>query len=211
MSEALFGLLRGPIDVEEAVVETLREWLPAYLLEVESQHGLQRKALGRPPTPESYHGGLDWQSEQQDQIPEVIVICEPVGEPERNASVYIQAFEVQIGCIIVATEEPLERSARRTASLWAAATMLLAQHGGLGTFGAEETVLTGCPKVEFLDEENRRLAVGITSWRIFAEILNPSAGPVTVKAIEPEGPYPEDSEVKTTSETVHAVPISEEL
>ena len=198
----VFGPLVAPWNVEQAVIETLRSWLPAYLLAAEEQNGLQRKSLGRPPAPESYHGGLDWESEQQDDLPEVIVICNPTGEPERSAQVYIQRFEVQVGCVILATEEPIEATARKTAGLWSAATMLLVHHGGLGSFKAEETVLIGSPKVEFLDSENRRLAVGITTYYVYAEILNPNAGPPVVKTVEPEGPYPEPPEATKDAITV---------
>lgn len=210
MSEALFGPIRGPWNVEKAVLATLEEWLPAYLFEVESQNGLQQRSLGRPPAPESYHGGLDWESEQQDTLPEVIVICNPVGEPQRQASSYIQGFEVQVGCVLLATEEPIETHARKSAGLWAAACMgALVQHGPLGTLGAEDTVLVGAPKVEFLESENRRLAVGVTTYHVFAEILQPTFGPTTVKPVEPEGPYPEWPESKTDSTTVVAVPVNE--
>ena len=211
MSEALFGPMLGPIDIEEAVIATLREWLPASLRNAEEVRNLPIRSLGRPPAPESYHGGLDWESEQQDTLPEVIVICEPAGEPERNPNVTIQLFTVQVGCVILATVDPIEANARKTASLWAAASMVLGQHGALGSLGAQETLLIGSPKVELLDPENRRLALGLTTWHVAVDIFHPSAGPVTVKEVEPEGPYPERPEATKDTITVVGQPAATPL
>ncbi len=214
----VFGSLSATWNIEEAVIETLRLWMPEYLAEVERQNGLPKKTLSRPPTPESYRGALDWLSVKDDWLPEVKVICNPVGEPERQASEYIQAFETQVGCVVKSEEgtDP-EAIARRNAALMAAASMLLVQHGDLQLSNIEETVLVGAPKVEFLEAEDRRYAVGITTYHIFAEILNPNLGPEgetpeTSPGYEGlEEPYKESPQVKTATETIKAVPISEEV
>lgn len=210
MSQAeLWGPLVGPVNVEEAVIATLREWMPAYLRRLEELNSLPARSLGRPPTPESYHGGLDWESQQQDTLPEVIVLCNPVGEPERMSSAIVQSFLVQVGCVVEGTVSPEEQTARKMAGLWAAASMLLVHHADLGAFKAEDTILVAAPKVEMLDSENRRFAVGVTGFHVFAQVLDPNAGPLTVKAVEPEGPYPEAPEVKEAKETVKAELVSE--
>jgi hypothetical protein len=208
MTEVLWGPMLSPIDVEEAVIATLREWLPASLRNAEEVRNLPVRSLGRPAAPESYHGGLDWESEQQDTLPEVIVICEPAGEPERNPNVTIQFFTVQVGCVILASVEPLEANARKTASIWAAASMVLGQHGALGSLEAQETLLIGSPKAEMLDPENRRLALGLTTWHVSVDIFHPSSGPVTLKEVEPEGPYSEYPVVTKDTVTVVGEPTA---
>jgi hypothetical protein len=208
MTVELLNPLRAPWNVEQAVLATLKEWMPAYLYAVEEQNGLHHKALGRPPAPESYKGGLDWETVEQEWVPAVIVNANPVGEPERSAQIYIQDWQVQVGCVVVSREgtDP-ESSARRTAGLFAAATMLLAHHGGLGGFAAEETLLTGAPKVEFFNPERRDVAVGVTEWHVFTELLKPNGGPTVLKTTEPEGPYPEWPESSKDTITVVGEPV----
>ncbi len=216
---SLFGVLAGPWQVEQAVIATLRLWLPEYAAEIERQAGLQKGLIGRPPVPEAYRGALDWLSLKDDWMPEVKVICNPVGEPERQASVYMQTFAVEVWCLARSEEgsDP-EASARRNAGLLALATMLLGQSAGanLGALNVlEETVCTGTPRVEFLEPDNRRYAVGITSWQIHAEVANPNLGPEGPTPKESPGyegleePYKESPEVKTATEKIKAVPISE--
>ncbi len=211
----VIGPLCGPITIENAVIATLREWLGAYLLEVETQLGLPAKTVGRPPTPESYRGALDWLSVKDDWLPEVNVICNPEGEPERMDETIMQGFAVQIGCKVKSEEgtDP-EGIARRNASLSATAAMgAIQQHEtlGLGPTVLEELHLTGSPKVEFMDAEDRRYAVGVTTFLVHAQMIQWKEGPQVVKEVEPEGPYPEAPEVKTDTTTVKAVPPTESV
>jgi len=202
----IFGILTGPWTVEKACLTTLSEWLPAYLANIETKEGLQHKFLDRPPAPESYKGGLDWDSVKQEFLPAVIVNANPTGEPERNATSVIQNFQVEVGCVVLSQEgdEP-EASARMRAGLMATATMLL-EHQTPELEGLEEIVITGSPRVEFFDPERREIAVGITTWNAFVQILEPNAGPVTLKEVEPEGTppgtYPEDPIATKVAETV---------
>ena len=205
-----FGPAVAPWNVEVAVLETLKTWMPAWLADIEEKNGLEHKILGRPPSPSSYRGGLDWLAVRQEWFPAVIAVANPVGEPERNPSVYTQDFQVEVGCVVLSEEgDDPEGAARMRAGMFAAATMLLASHGGLGGFAAQETVLVGAPRVEFHPDapDSRQVAVGVTTWHVFAEILDPRAGPVHVKEIEPEGPYPPDPEAKTDSIVVKGEPV----
>ena len=207
----VFGILSGPWTVEKAVLTTLTEWLPAYLANIETKGGLQHKFLDRPPAPESWKGGLDWESVQQEILPAVVVTANPTGEPERNATSVIQNFEVEVGCVVLSEEgdEP-EAAARMRAGLMATATMLL-EHQAPVLEGLEEIVLTGSPRVEFFDPERREVAVGITTWNAFVQILEPNAGPVTLKEVEPEGPYPENPIATSDHVSVVGEPVETPL
>ena len=210
---SVFGVMTGPWDVEQAVLKTLKEWLPAHLLDLEEKHSFKAKELGRPPAPESYKGGLDWESVRQEYLPAIIAHASPVGEPERTMNAYNQAFEVQVGCVIYSaqSEEP-EAIARRNAGMFATACMgVLVQHGKLALPAEEEIVLTASPMVEFFDPERRDIAVGVTGWRCYCEIVDPNAGPGTLKEVEPEGPYPEYEEVETHTVTVVGTPVETPL
>src|SRR5205814_8604005 len=128
----LFGPIRATWELEQAAVETLSIWFPTYLAELERQIGLTNKTIPRPPTPESYHGGVDLESYFQDELPEVVVVVNPLGPPERSASAgYVQGYELQVGCLWVGTgsrlQERPEHEARAIASYLGAASMLLVQ------------------------------------------------------------------------------------
>lgn len=207
----IFGVLSGPWTVEKAVLTTLTEWLPAYLANIETKEGLQHKFLDRPSAPESYKGGLDWESVKQEFLPAVIVTANPVDKPDRQSSAVLQAFDVEVGCIVLSEEgdEP-EASARMRAGLMATATMLL-EHQAPVIEGLVEVVFTAAPHIEFFDPDRREAAVGITGWRVYTQILTPTAGPVALKEVDPEGPYPEDAKAKSDKTTVTAVPISQEV
>lgn len=205
----VFGPVIGPWNVEVAVLETLKTWLPACLYDLEIKNGLQQKALGRPPSVSAYRGGLDWLSVKEEWLPAVIAVANPVGEPERLPETIIQAFEVEVGCVVFSEEgtDP-EGAARMRAGFFAAASMAaIVPRGALEGFAAQESVLVGAPRVEFFDDEQRKVAVGITTWHVYAEILDPNAGPVTIKEVNPEGPYPSDPEAKTHHTTVVGEPI----
>ncbi len=215
---SLFRPLTSPsIRIEKAVLETLETWLPTYLAEVERQNNLQNKALLRPPTPESYHGGLDWLSVKQDRCPEVIVICNPTGEPERMASAYMQDFQTEVGCIIFSEEgiDP-EGTARRNASLFALAiTAALVQQGSLNLSSVEETLLIGAPRVEFHDVDDRRIAVGVSTLHVYAELLEQNAGPKGKTPPEAPGyqgleePFKEAPEITKDTITLQAKQTTE--
>lgn len=207
-----FGLLTSPFSVESAVIETLETWATSYAAEVERKYGLANKTIGRPPDPQSVKGGLDWQSVKADWMPQLVVIANPTGEVERTANVFFQGYHVEVGAIIHSEEgtDP-EGTARRNAGLWAAACMgIIAQHGKLGTLEAVDTILTGAPRVEFFDSEDRRFAVGITTYTVYVQLMQPNLGPLVVQK-EPELPYAEFPESTSEHITVKATPVTEPL
>lgn len=210
----IFGPLVGPITIENALIATLREWANEYAAEIERYEKLPKHTIGRPPVPEAFRGGLDWLSTKEDWLVEVKVICNPVGEPEWLSERYLQSFQVEVGVAVKSEEgtDP-EAIARRNAGLWAAACMgAIMQHEtlGLGAEVLQKTDLTGAPRVEFLDAEQRKFAVGITTYLVHVQLLEPKAGP-KVKQTPIEETYPEPAEIKKETVTITAEPVSEEI
>jgi hypothetical protein len=213
MPELFFGPLIGLPDVETAILDTLRAWLPTYLSELERQKGLQPRSLGRPPAADSYHGGDDFDSWEEDSTPEVIVVCEPTGEAERTAAGVFQWYEVQVGCVLIADDEDI---ARNQAGHWGTASMLLAQQGSLGGF-AQETVIVGSPKVEFPNPDERRLARAVATFHVWVgPIIDPNAGPIGPNPPgspgyggDPEAPFGDAPTVESSDVTVVAEPLDE--
>lgn len=190
MAEDIFGPLVATEDVVQAAVSTLTLWMPEYLAEVERKKGLRRKTIPRPPTSESYHGGVDLEAWIGADAPEVMVVVKPSGEPERSASAgYTQGYTLEVGCLCIGTGSTLaeraEDEARIIASYLGAATMLLIQQPTLGGL-TERLVMTAAPEVSLPDPDRRAIAQVVTGFEVWvSQIIEESAGPV--------GPNPQES------------------
>lgn len=201
MSEDIFGTVVTTWDVEQALLGTLRAWLPEWLADLERKHGLPPKTIKRPPAADSYHGGTDLESWRQDELPEVIVVVKPDGNPQRHGNgSYSQVYEVEIGCQWVGqgselVEDP-EDEARMVASYLGSACSMLVQQASLGGISTE-TVLTRSPEVTTPEEDKKTIAQVETGFSVRVEsIVNESKGPV--------GATPEESEGYTGPEQEHA-------
>jgi hypothetical protein len=180
---SLFGPIIASWNLEQAVLGTLRGWMPEYLAELERQNSLQQRTIPRPPAPESYHGGTDLDTWTQDDLPEVIVVVKPDGRPEPAGSgEQAQAYRVEIGCqwlgLGSALAEQPEDEARAVASYLGTATLLLLQHPTLGGI-AERIVLVEAPDVSTPDPEQKALAQVSTVFTVWVpSIINESLGPI---------------------------------
>lgn len=184
MSEELFGRVVTTIDVEEAFLTTLSTWMPEWLYQVELQKELPRGTLTRPPAPESYHGGDDFESWKADLLPEVIVDVKPSSLERSASAAYTTAYDVQVATIL---ERQDEEEARFHASLHGAATMFLVQQPSLGGL-AERLVMITAPTPEFLATDERRLARTIATFTVWVtQVVNESSGPF--QSLPSESPY----------------------
>jgi hypothetical protein len=224
VTESLFGPIYATWDIEQAVTEKLRLWIPEYLAEIERKRGLHKRVIPRPPAPESIHGGLDAETWDQADCPEVIVIVDPFGEPEREASVgMIQPYEVRVVANVVGqgselAEKP-EDEARAVASYYGAAVMgVLTQNGELKGIPTQEDslVMMQSPGLTFPDPSLRQVIQATTIFHAWAEIVNANEGPVQDEPKEspqyggePEAEWKPEPTVSKTTETIKAVKISE--
>ena len=218
MPESLFGPLFPTHELEKAIEKVYSLWCNEYLAELERQQSIHpKKSIPRPPTPESIHGGIDFENWIEEELPVMIIkVTDPVGEVEYHASEgYTACYEVQVGCIVKAEEEDV---ARKWASYYGAVSMLLVQQGGnIGSF-VERTRLVTAPKIEFVDPEERRLARAVTTFHIWiSELIVEDAGPVQPEPKESpeykgkEEPYGEEPIAETVETTVVAKKISEKV
>jgi hypothetical protein len=223
----LIGPLVGFTDVEDAMLEVLRTWLDVYLAEVESQHDFQKGSIERPPTPESFHGGtaeaISW---KQDELPAVIVVVEPEGEPEVSASAgYIQPFDVMVFAIATgdtALEDvDPEDAARKQVGYYGAAIQGILQQGTLMAHALpsmEWMRITGAPRVETPDPTKRHEQACVTTFKIWvAPILVQEDGPVGLTPAESPGytgaeePFEDAPTAKDGEVTVIATPTATPL
>ena len=176
----LFGQLISVWDVQQAAIAALKEWMPVYLAAVERQHGLPRRALGRPDPKVGYYPALDYLSAGPSvpappSPPVVIVTAQPKGEPELNARGYVQCFALGVGCVV---EGATEEEALFRASLFGAASMMLAQISSLGGL-AERVVMSEAPRIEFVDPNmaERRLMRSVCVFDAYVSNIVEQLGP----------------------------------
>lgn len=210
---SIFGTFVSQWDVEQAVIATLRTWIRTYLAEVERQAGLDLNTLQRPPTPESIYGDVDFTAWQQDQMPAIIVICNPSGAPEGRASAgYEQVYEVQVGAGVIREEVD---EARMHASYYGTAISgVILQHGSLGGI-AQRTIMVSAPTVSLPVADVRVDALCVTVFHVFIDgIVTDAAGPDVPTPPDspqypgsPDGPWSDWPTVRSTSIDLDIDPI----
>jgi hypothetical protein len=218
-TESIFGPLLSRYDVEKGVLETLAKWFPTYCAEIERKEGFQPRTLVRPPAPESYHGGVDFDSYDEGTTPEVIVVCNPSGNAERYESEgYSQTYEIQVGVVCFSEKQvgdlTEEDDARLKASFYGAATQLLVQQPVSVLETDCWTTMIQSPRVDLPDPDERRRALSVSVFHTFVStIVREGIGPTGEPPLEDpsEEPYPERPVVGSDSITVHAESVSEQV
>jgi hypothetical protein len=171
----LFGPIKAPQNVEDAVVAHLRRWLAHVIRELETQNDMPAGSLLRPPAG-SIYGGVDFESWQSDTLPAWIVTVAPDGEPDHHSSTgYSQAYSVAVATVIfMATED---ESRAMAAYHGAAAMAALVQHPSLNGF-AVATDMLQAPKVTLPDAADRLVHRCESAYRVLVDaIVNPLLGP----------------------------------
>lgn len=89
------------IDVDEAVLDTLRTWIPTYLTKIEDERGLSPGYLDRP-KPGSYDNVIDDEQFPDYAVPSIIVTtAQTEGEPEQDGNGnYYAAWNVVVSAIV---------------------------------------------------------------------------------------------------------------
>lgn len=199
---SVFGSIIGRNLVEQAVLSLLSTppsgssfpLIQFYLAEVERQQGLAAQTLPPPPGVDSYRGGLDFDTFEQEWAPVITCVAEPTGIPERREEgVYGSWYEIRVGAVVTEQDED---TARLLADRYGAALMAcLLQNGGLGTRTdfptgttvpfATRTVLELAPETTFPNPRMRRLQQSTVILRTFVDQIATEPGPITF----PASPY----------------------
>jgi hypothetical protein len=160
---------------------------------------------------------VDWESWVGEVLPEVMVLVKPTGLPERTAALYIQRYELWVGCACIGQQlgERAEDEARVTAAYLGAASMLLVQ-GERSSLGGlvERLEMTNAPEVSVISPEHREVLQARTGFALWVPgIVSEFAGPVGSAPEESEGyegpeeEYAPRPTVKTTAITVEGEPV----
>lgn len=140
--EAIYGVGIGRGDLERQIIETLVEWVVPYVASYERQNGIPARQTPVPPTPESIHGGVDYVTFSAELFPELIVVCQPWGVPERyDDGTYGSWFSVGVGAIVQV--EGSQDQTRALADLYGEVLQkLIPQQGAFGLQADGETFAT---------------------------------------------------------------------
>jgi hypothetical protein len=214
---AEFGPFVVDTDVDVAVVDTLRLWLPTYLAQAERERGLANKLLARP-VEESYANVLEDDEFADHRLPAILVTTANLADTDVGSDgLYSGRFQVNVTAV-VRGRTPAE--ARAVAALFAGCIRrVMLDHPSLGHF-AGTTRLVGGTTAPVRDVTNagRYLAGGISVFSVFVdELLQVGAGP-QIPADPYDDPDPSDPDtpydplVTVTAVTVDVpgVPITDE-
>jgi hypothetical protein len=202
MSEEIFGRIWHPGRLEDAVLDTLKTWLPTYLNEVCEQE-TERLGLDTPKTlglPQSWAVVSDYDRFPEESLPAIIVAAPGLdGDPDREGDGTVHTtwrFEVS-----VTLTAPDGRTTRRNAQLYLAAIIAcLLQRRSLG----EDMTSIDLVDADYVDVPNEKRRTQIAAAAAFTAqidgMVTDLAGPGTP---EPPDPMPETwpTVTETTIET----------
>ncbi len=210
---AVYGVGLGRGDLEVHVVQTLRDWIIAYVADYEAERGLPPRTLPIPPTSDSIHGSLDFTTFIQDLLPELIVVAQPLGEVERYGDDGTYGAWYDIGVAAVVQVEGDQNLARAMADAYGTALQkLLPQQGAFGTNPdgtpfATRTRLTNAYSLTFPDATVRDVVRATVVARTYIyQLAEDFEGP-RVPPLNPYGdpaPWPDANRVEVN--VVEATP-----
>jgi hypothetical protein len=215
---ANWGELLVETDVDEAVIATLKKWLPSYLTRLERERGLTVRTLARP-VAASYVNTLEDDEFPDHQLPAIIVTTARTSEVERfGGGVHTVSFQVIVSSVVRGRTPP---ETRKLAALFSGCVRrVLVHQQDLGEFAQEVRFQRGnlAPLADQTDS-GRWLAAGVNEFVVVVDdVLTGGVGPMQVDPVyddpDPEGnPDEEYTDPVTVSRVVVSttgVPITQE-
>lgn len=194
------------IQIADAVKELLKDWLPAYIAEIERQNTLTAKSL---PMPRSYSTRTEVTKWGEDQTPAVVIVCPGLsGPPRRDGNgVWAAPWGIAVGVI---TSGTYQRTVIENASYYGAAVRAcLLQRGTLLNDLAGSVVWLDESYTDIPENESRSLAAARIEFEyLIPAAVNDMAGPAP-SVDPPEDPYVAP-EAWPTVETTHLTTSQED-
>lgn len=195
-------------DIEDAVMGCLKAWLPAYLCEVEGQHGVPR---GSTPAPRGWAiTGRALSKLTSDQLPCVVLLSGGVNNPPRKESghgVYTAVWGVEVGVVF---ESAWGREARRRAQFYARAVQLALQQRSLTALDQPLVVDWRGEAYDEMDfEASRSYSASVTSLNVACRETCWADGgppPPATPPVDPSVPFDPWVQVTGTQVSVENTP-----
>lgn len=194
---SIFGRILTEDQIEDAVVDVLKKWIPTYLSEVERQVGVTAGTYKRPPSG-SYIVRPDFEKWPEEHLPVIIVLNEGSDDDaaKEGRGIYRQSWLIGVAGVVSSIDQISTR--RYAYRLGAAIRGVLAQHASLD--GGLDGTVRG---VDWVGGRNNELPSedGRTLWatrQLFSveigDVLTKPGGPVSPDAEplpDPTDPYPD--------------------
>lgn len=203
------GPMISGADVELAVKDTLRDWLPSYIAEYERQHGLQ---AGATPVPRGWvFTGRDAAKRSEDQFPCIIIMSGGISEKPRKEGGRGTLTAIWRVWVTAAFGASTEASSRRHAQAYANAlhTLLLQRPVAIGDGATVDWLEESYDEIDF--ESSRGYSASYVGFNLEVRGVGWADGgpPVYVTPpTDPTDPFDPWPTVTSTDTTVDKQPIT---
>jgi hypothetical protein len=217
-AHADWGDLVIETDVDQAVIATLKKWLPQYLAQAERERGLDLRTLARP-SHESYTATLDEDTFPDPRLPAIIVTTAQTEGIERyGGGQHTVAWRVLVSSIVRGKTPP---ESRFVASLFGGCVRrVLVHQESLGGFATSVRVVRhAVAPIADQTDAGRWLAAGINQFVVVVDdVLTGGVGPMEADPIyddpdpagHPDEPYDDLATVSRVVVSTTGVPITQE-
>lgn len=193
---SVFGQITTAIEVQEAVVSTIKTWIEDYLADRERKDGLEPRKIAKP---KSYvlsdDGSLN--KKPEDQTPTVVVLCpgtanQPLIEGDGT---YRIGWLVNVAVIVSARDhKSTQELAKRYAAVMRA---LLVQNASLGGF-SDGVTWRGERYDDLSAEDDRTIAATVNVFEVLVpDVVQAGAG---LRTPSPD-PYDDEPTLPTVGES----------
>lgn len=191
----VYGPLFGGHSVVVAATNTLKEWLPSYINEMNRNLGVQLLSI-----PQEYEFRPNYTpAPLNTNEPQVLVDCPgtaATAQPKRRSDGIGAAWDVQVGVWLYGSSDWREVQALVYAYM-AAIRAVLVQQGSLGGF-ADATRWLSEQYTEQEHHSTRTIGLGVVKFEVnVLNVLNPFGGP-PLPSLLPPRPLPDVEQVEVT-------------
>lgn len=197
----IFGRIVSDDQVEDAVIATLRKWLPTMLSEVERQAGLE---AGYHERPVDYTSRTEFDKWPEEQLPLVIVVCPGIPDDPVKEGRGTYRAKYDIGIVVVVSSIDKDSTRRIAQRMGAAVRTVLAKKSSLdlafdGTVRGTDWI--GTKNNELRAEDDR------TIWAN-RQLFTVEIGNVLTKGGGPTDPEPYDTPTGEPADNPNAVTVT---
>jgi hypothetical protein len=184
---SIFDSIKLVTDVEAAAVQTIRDWFPVYVRELELQHSVQQDAY---PLPHSYITAERFDREDADQLPAVVIVSPGLNRPPRQEGdgTFRCFFSIAAGVFVAGKDRASTKNLVRVYT--AVLRSILLQKQALGGIADGTTWLDESYDDNFRFSDTQTVGAGQVVFEIeVAGVVNRYGGPA-VYGSPPPAPDP---------------------
>lgn len=181
----IFGRILSTDNVEDAIEETLRTWMPTYLEELRLQHGMPSTKKFQ--APQSYNIRPDYERWAEEKLPAIITVpLGPAAAPFKDGEGSYTS-PMRIALVAFAQGNDKATTNRNTKVYGAAVRAILLQQRSLGGL-CEETVWEGEEFNEGITDAQGRSIASVVNTFVFHihHVLDHNGGPAFPTPPDPE-------------------------